>query len=168
MNHAVAPGAPIRVRPAVQQDRSWMAGVLSERWGSTEVISSGRRHAAHLLPALVAEANGERCGLATYRIDGDETELVTLDALDKSKGIGGALLEASIALARSAGCRRLWLITSNDNLDALRFYQRRNLRLVAVHPGAIDEARALKPAIPVVGDFGIPVHDEVELEIRLG
>ena len=60
-----------------------------------------------------------------------------------------------------------WVITINDNLDALRFYQRRGMRLVAVRPGAVDEARRLKPSIPVIGAQGIPIHDELELELRL-
>jgi hypothetical protein len=31
----------------------------------------------------------------------------------------------------------------------------------------VDEARRLKPSIPLVGDHGIPVHDELELELPL-
>jgi len=73
----------------------------------------------------------------------------------------------SIAEVEENGCRRVWLITSNDNLDALRFYQRRGLRLVAVHRGAIDEARRVKPSIPATGEYGIPVRDEIELELQL-
>jgi hypothetical protein len=66
------------------------------------------------------------------------------------------------------GRGRLWLITSNDNLNAIRFYQRRGMRLTAVHRGAIDEARQIKPSIPLIGEHGIPIHDELELELRLG
>ena len=66
------------------------------------------------------------------------------------------------------GCSRTWLITSNDNVNAIRFYQRRGMRLVAVHRGAIDEARQLKPSIPLVGKHGIPIHDELEFELPLG
>jgi hypothetical protein len=62
----------------------------------------------------------------------------------------------------------VWLVTTNDNLVALRFYQRRGFRLSALRPGAVDEARRrLKPAIPDAGAFGIPLRDELELELRL-
>jgi len=161
------PERPPLVRPGTPDDRDWVVGVLTERWGATEVVSRGRRHAAADLPAVVAETEGRRSGLATYRVDGEEAELVTLDALAEGRGIGRALLAEVAERARAAGCRRLWLVTTNDNVDALRFYQRRGLRLVAVHRGALDEARPLKPSIPEVGEYGIPVHDELELELVL-
>ena len=63
--------------------------------------------------------------------------------------------------AREAGARRIWLITTNDNLDVLRFYQRRGYRLAAVFPGAVDEARKQKPTIPLTGFYGIPIRDEI-------
>ena len=61
----------------------------------------------------------------------------------------------------------MWLITTNDNLNALRFYQGRGFRLVAVHPGAVEASRRLKPQIPELGSFGIPIRDELELELSL-
>lgn len=88
---------------------------------------------------------------------------MSLNALAAGRGVGSALLGAVEAAAQQAGCARVWLITSNDNLDALRFYQRQGYRLLAVHPGAIDEARRQKPTIPLVGSYGIPIHDELEL-----
>ena len=70
--------------------------------------------------------------------------------------------------AREAGCRRLWLVTTNDNVDALRFYQRRGFRLTELQAGAVDVSRAtLKPSIPEVGDHGIPIRDELVLERSL-
>lgn len=155
------------VRPAAPADREWIGPLLVERWGSVRVLSRGRAHAADRLPALVAEEDGAVCGLATLRSEGEATELVTLDALRGGRGVGTALLTAAADAARAAGSRRLWLITSNDNLDAIRFYQRRGLRIVAVHPGAADEARRMKPEIPLVGEFGIPVRDEIELALDL-
>lgn len=159
--------AEVTVRVVGPGDREWVAEVLCRRWGSTEVVSRGRVHRADLLPAFVAESGGERVGLATYHHGGDETELVTLDAMEDGWGIGSALLGAVVDEARRAGCARLWLVTSNDNLDAMGFYQRRGLRLVAVHPGGIDEARLLKPTIPQLGEHQILLHDEIELEIWL-
>lgn len=56
--------------------------------------------------------------------------------------------------ARQCGCRRLWLITTNDNL-------------VAVHPNALKAARKIKPQIPLIGNWRIPLRDEIELELAL-
>jgi ribosomal protein S18 acetylase RimI-like enzyme len=136
-------------------------------WGSPIVVSRGRAHDASRLSALICEAAGETVGLATYDVCDEDCELVTIDAFTRGRGVGTMLLDAVIQMARQQGCRRLWLITSNDNLSALRFYQRRGLRLLALHRGAIDEARRIKPEIPLVGDEGIPIHDELELELQL-
>jgi hypothetical protein len=76
-------------------------------------------------------------------------------------------MEAATADARQQGCHEIRLTTTNDNLDALRFYQRRGLRLVALRPGAVDRARLDKPEIPRIGDFGIPLRDEIDLARRV-
>jgi ribosomal protein S18 acetylase RimI-like enzyme len=82
-------------------------------------------------------------------------------------GIGTALIDAVRDVAERAGCTRLWLVTTNDNLDALRFYQRRGFVLAALHRDAIEAARTLKPGIPAVGEYGIPIRDEIEMEMAL-
>lgn len=157
----------LRVRGLGPADRSWLKGELIRLWGSTTVVSRGREHDADGLGGFACEAGARTVGLATYEVRGGECELVTLDAFHEGQGIGSVLLEAVAVAARHSGCRRLWLITSNDNLRALRFYQRRWLRLVAVYAGAIDEARLIKPEIPKIGGHGIPIHDELELELPL-
>jgi hypothetical protein len=71
-------------------------------------------------------------------------------------------------LAAERGCRRLWLVTTNDNLHALGFYQRRGLRLCALHAGSLDRDRALKPELPEINpDNRIPMRDLLELELEL-
>lgn len=112
-------------------------------------------------------ARDERVGLALYRIEGKECEIVAPDSLREGRGIGTALVEAVADAARSAGCRRLWLITTNDNTRALRFYQRRGLHLIALHRDAVTAARQLKPTIPLFGNDDIRIRDELELELPL-
>lgn len=154
-------------RPVEDSDREWMAETLARRWGATYIVSRGRRHDAAGLAGMVAEIDGERVGLATYRVEAGEVEVITMDALVEGRGIGSALLKGVAGRAAAEGCRRLWLVTTNDNLEAVGFYQRRGMRLVAVHRGAVDQARLLKPEIPEVGASGIAVHDEIELELEL-
>jgi GNAT superfamily N-acetyltransferase len=158
----------VHVRRTSDADRSWIVPLLTGRWGATVVVSRGQLHDAAELPGFAAVDGEEPVGLLTYTIDDDELEVVSLDALRESAGVGTALLDAVRGLALAEGCRRVWLITTNDNLEALRFYQRRGFRLVAVHAGAIDRSRELKPQIPTVGRDGIPVHDEIELAYELG
>jgi ribosomal protein S18 acetylase RimI-like enzyme len=144
-----------------QGDRDEVAPFL-ERHDALRVARPGRLESPLEHPAMVAEEGGRVVGVATYVVDGAACELLTLHVEPRRRGVGTALVEA---VAAASGCSRLWLITTNDNVDALRFYQRRGFRLVALHPGAVDEARArLKPEIPVVGDHGIPLRDELELQ----
>jgi ribosomal protein S18 acetylase RimI-like enzyme len=149
------------IRALTAGDRGWVTRFARERWGSELVVADGRVH--HLAElAGFADLDGERViGLVTYLIEGERCEVISLDAVEQGRGVGSELLECAVSAAREAGCRRLELITTNDNLRAIRFYQRRGLRLVAVHPGAVEHSRRLKPEIPLIGDHGIPLRDEL-------
>jgi N-acetylglutamate synthase-like GNAT family acetyltransferase len=157
----------VSVRDARADERGMIAERLRGWWGTETIISRERAIDASAIGALVAETGGDFAGLATYEVRDDECELVTLNATLEGRGVGTALLDATADRARAAGCARLWLVTSNDNLAALRFYQRRGWRLWSVHQGAIDEARRRKPSIPEVGLDGIPLHDEIVLGLAL-
>jgi GNAT superfamily N-acetyltransferase len=142
---------------------------VGARWHSLRVARRGLL--VHPLdhPALLAEDGAELLGVLTYAIRGADFEVMTLHADRQRSGVGTALLAEAKRLASDAGCARLWLITTNDNVDALRFYQRRGFRLAALHRGAVDDSRArLKPEIPQVGDYGIALRDELELEHDIG
>jgi ribosomal protein S18 acetylase RimI-like enzyme len=131
------------------------------------VVSRGVRHDLRELPTIVAEQDGEIVGIVTYEPGDGDAEVTSLDALRPDRGVGTALLDAVIDVGLSNGWRRLWLVTTNDNTHALRFYQRRGWDLVAVHRGAVDDARSLKPEIPETGDDEIAIRHELELELVL-
>ena len=157
----------VSIHSATEVDRPWMLEVI-RGWGADFVVTRGRKVFAAELPAFVAEdAEGEKVGLLTYEIIGDQCEVVTLDAFTQFSGIGTPLMNRVIEAARAAGCRRVWLITTNDNLDAIRFYQKRGFTIAGVHVNAIAHSRTLKPSIPIVGNYGIPIRDEVEFEMGL-
>lgn len=156
-----------QVQELSEGHREWAASLLEEHWGSASVVSRGRIHDADVLPAFVATREEEPIGLVTYRIDGDECEITTLNSLVEGVGVGSALVAAVKGAAGSASCKRLWLITTNDNLPALRFYQKKGFSLVAVHRDALRESRRLKPEISLAGRDGIPLRDEIELEMIL-
>jgi ribosomal protein S18 acetylase RimI-like enzyme len=157
----------IKIRPITSDDQQWIAKTLADNWGSFLVISRGQTHDASNLPGFVAFHDSKKVGLATYRIDGSNCELVTLDSWRENIGVGTILIEAVKRVALNAGCSRLWLITTNDNLHALGFYQKRGFNLVAVYPDALAESRKIKPAIPEIGMNNIPLRDEIELQILL-
>lgn len=154
-----------RVRPATPADAGWIEALTVDEWGGPLLLADGRTFDARGLPGLIA---GECQGLALYEIAGARAELVLLHALTPGHGLGTALVETLAALLAEQGVRELWLTTTNDNLEALRFYQRRGFRLMELRAGAMDEARRVKPSIPVVGEFGIALRDELRLARRLG
>jgi GNAT superfamily N-acetyltransferase len=157
----------LRIRDVAEADRDWMRTAISAEWGSPVVVSRGRLHHADQLPGLVADHADGPVGLLTYRISEAEMEVVTLQALERRRGTGSALLAAARGVAARQGCRRVWLVTTNDNTVAQSFYRAVGMELVAVHYGAVVESRKLKPEIPLVGAGGCPIEDELEFELRL-
>jgi len=147
----------------VPADADWATRLLTDHFGAPIVVSRGVLHDARELPGFVARVDGNLVGLVTYRLDGDECEVVSISG----RGVGAALLAAVVSQARRLGCRRIWLVTTNDNVRALRFYQRHGWDLVAVHRDAVTVARRIKPSIPLVGEDGIPIRHELELELML-
>jgi ADP-ribose pyrophosphatase YjhB (NUDIX family)/GNAT superfamily N-acetyltransferase len=147
--------------------RPWARDLLTENWASSRVVTRGKIHQADELPGLVAVMDKQPVGLLTYAIENGECEVVSLNSLVEGRGIGSALVRGAVSIARSHGCSRLWLITTNDNTHALRFYQRLGMVIAAMYPNVLVESRKLKPEIPEIGMDGIPLRDEIELEMRL-
>jgi DNA-3-methyladenine glycosylase I len=154
------------IRPVDENDREWIARFITERWGAEFIVAHHQVYHCKNLPGFVAIQEKDRVGLLTYTIAGDECEIVSLDSTRPRVGIGTRLMDAVKAEALKAGCRRLWLVTTNDNTNALRFYQKRDFVLVKVNRNAIEFARTLK-SIPLIGSEGIPLRDEIELEMIL-
>jgi predicted acetyltransferase len=157
----------ITILPLNTGDREWVSKFIFEYWGSNMVVSRGVIYYPQDLPGFVALNQSEKVGLVTYHITGLSCEIVTINSIQPSLGVGTALIEAVRHMAIKSGCKRLWLITTNDNINALLFYQKRGFVLVAVHRNALELSRKLKPEIPIIGNDGIPLRDEIELEMML-
>lgn len=138
-----------------------------ERWDDEFVVAHGTIFQPETVSGFFALNGDDWSGLITYTFLDLDCEIVSIDSLNEGQGIGTQLIEKVVEEARANGCRRVHLTTTNDNLRALGFYQKRGFRLAAVHPGAVDEARKLKPSIPLIGENGIPLCDEIELELLL-
>jgi ribosomal protein S18 acetylase RimI-like enzyme len=161
----------IDVRPIAGDDEAaaedllaaLLAGRIQQRLGqSVDVLA---------LDGVGAWEDGRLVGLCMWSgPDGaNRSELAALAVAEehRNRGIAAALVEAAADAARATGAEVQWLVTTNDNLDALRLYQRHGYRLAGLRPGAVDEARKAKPLIPATGDYGIPLRDELILERRL-
>jgi ribosomal protein S18 acetylase RimI-like enzyme len=156
--------------------------MFAATWGEPRVAAGGRLYDLRTLPALVAtreviggcapedagtdeaaERSEQLVGVLTYEIVGDAIEVVSIEADPPRLGTGTALLAAAANLGLAEGLARLWLVTTNDNIDALRFYQRRGLHLLAVRPDGVARSREVKPSIPLIGSYGIQMRDEIVL-----
>jgi len=138
-----------------------------EHWGADFMVAHGEIYRPEQLDGFVVEEGVEWIGLVTFIIKDHEMEVTSLDSLRDGKGIGTNLINKVMEEAHVKECRRLFLITTNDNLNALGFYQRRGFELSKLHRGAINESRKLKPSIPLIGENNIPLRDEIELEMIL-
>lgn len=157
----------VLIRPTGPDDRDRVNALIVDRWHSDYMVVHGTIYYPRDLPGFLAIQNDEPVGLLTYQISDSACEIVTLHSLEPAIGVGTALIVAVRGIAQQANCVRLWLITTNDNVNALRFYQKRGFRLVAVYPNALEQSRKLKPEIPRIGNDGIPLRDELELEMTL-
>ncbi len=138
-----------------------------DHWNGDFVVVHGKIYRPEELEGFVVEQDDQWAGLIAYKFLDGECEIVSLDNLNEGQGIGSQLMRCVVEEAGRAGCERVFLITTNDNLEALGFYQRRGFVLVKVHRGAVNESRKIKPGISLIGMHGIPLRDEIELEMAL-
>lgn len=161
-------GSPMNVRPVTPADREWIAETVSAAFGSIRLVSHGELiHDAAPLEGFAVEHDGRPIGCALLRIEGSVAELVALVTTYRGAGAGTALLEAVVERAKREKWFRLWVITSNDNVDAIRMYQRAGWDWMDFRRDAITRARALNPEIPERGNHGLPVRHEIEFEAPL-
>ncbi|GAB3448428.1 GNAT family N-acetyltransferase [Phycicoccus ginsengisoli] len=155
------------VRHIVPGDLDWVAEVLLKEWTSTSVARRGQLIEAPGLPGYLATLGGQRIGLVLVDVKGREFEVVAIGTTRPRRGVGRALMERCFAEARATGCRRVWLVTTNNNIAAIAFYQRMGMDLLALHRNAVRVSRELKPSIPVRDDTGVRIDHELEFELLL-
>jgi ribosomal protein S18 acetylase RimI-like enzyme len=154
----------IRIAAITDNDRNVISGHMKTLWKDDIVIAHGEIFDTRNLPGFKAVRDNQIVGFAHYQFRGAECEIITLASFEEEKGIGSALIAAVEEVAKIENRRILSLITTNDNLHALGFYQRRGFRLAKLSPGQIKESRKLKPSIPEIGNHQIPIRDEIRLE----
>lgn len=155
------------IRRITREDVPRLRKFWAERWGDEFIVVHGVVHHPEDMDGFIALDGRQVIGLVTLAHSDDGCEIVSLDSLREDKGIGTSLINEVIKAAREKRCQRLFLITTNDNLRALGFFQKRGFELAAIHRGAVNESRKIKSSIPLVGENDIPIRDEVELEMIL-
>lgn len=157
----------IHIRPKTDADAEWAANFLKNQSSDAHLPEHVKASDVFTFPALIAEVDGEPVGLLAYERQGDESHIVSLHVSRKRIGIGESLLNQLEAEARAKGCKKIKCVVANDNLNALRFLQKREFRLAELRAGAIEERRKQGASVPLKGDNGIPLRDELVLEKKL-
>jgi ribosomal protein S18 acetylase RimI-like enzyme len=139
---------------------------LEAAFGDVTVARKGALIDASVLPGFVATDSGRPVGLLTYEAANGECEVVAIISTEEGRGIGRVLMDAVRDHAAATGYRRLWLITTNDNSRAFRFYQLWGMDLCAFYRHGARRSREVKPSLPERGVDGVPL--ELEFELPLG
>lgn len=152
-----------RILPIVSADFEQVKEIMVKEWGSDYVIVHGDIIHPAELPGYKVMEDEKLVGLVTCLVNGQECEIITLNSFREGEGIGDALMQVVESYANSQQCTTCMLVTTNDNLNALGFYQRRGFYISEVRPGAVDESRKVKLSIPLIAENGIPIRDEITL-----
>lgn len=156
---------PVLVREATDADRAAARELFEQDFGRTKIVAFGEVMDIDAMPALVAVRYTDPSGALAYRLLGDALHIVALatDPMWQRSGVGAYLVAEAELLARRLNLSRLVVSTTNDNLPALYFYQRRGYRLTDIVPNnVIAHTHQEQP-----GFAGIPVRDEIRLEKKL-
>lgn len=157
----------MRFEQITDHTRSLINRFITERWFTTKMIARGKEIDITTAEGIFALEDGKIIGLITYVVYDDILEITSLDSLCENKGLGTELLIKAIETAKKIKCKKIVLITTNDNIKAIRFYQKRGFDMACLYRNALDISRKLKPEIPLIGEEHIPLKHEIEFEMIL-
>lgn len=138
--------------------------LLSEKNFDNKMVVSTGSYILSELPCIVAYKNNDIVRLLTYKVYDEYIEIISLDSFVENKGIGSHLLNYAEIIASDMSKRSISVITTNENIKALYFYQKNKYRITDVIFDAVTEARKIKPSIPEMGENGIEIRDEIVLK----
>lgn len=157
----------ISIRLTTPDDTYHIRELMDKYWGGEPLVVRAQKYYPSNLEGIFALKKDEIIGFLFFDVQDESCEIVVFEVFKKFQGIGTKMLEKLKGIANDKGCNRIFLMTNNDNLDALRFYQRRGFHICAIHVDSVKESRKLKPGIPMIGEHGIPLRDEIDLELLL-
>ena len=155
------------IEEITEKNRQRVNDILINEWEATDIIIRGNVIDGTKLDGFLAVKDNEIIGLITYMIEKNECEIVSLNSFEENKGIATRLINVVKEIAIKKNCTRLKLITTNDNIRGIEFYQKRGFVFANIYINAIENSRKLKPEIPMYADNGLPIGDEIEFEMRL-
>lgn len=169
MNAAMRAGENAILAVAPYTDYETARKLVVEQWGDDAFIISGKVYPTSEMTLLGAWTPlGQLRGLAYYKVNGSTMLLGAIITIgERAKGVGKILFDAVLAEARTTRMRKMRALTTNDNFEAMKFYQRCGMRFETLYPGGADAFRAFKPGIYRNGKHGLPLRDILEFELSL-
>lgn len=158
----------MEITPITLENRSVINEFLMKHWYSTDMVVCGEKIDMTRSDGLAVFSHGEITALLTYRIKPDHTcEIISLNSLIENRGTATKLLQKVFDIARTYSCKTVTVMTTNDNLKTIGFYQKRGFDMTRLHYNSVEKSRKIKPEIPLIGDYGIPLRHELEFEYVL-
>jgi GNAT superfamily N-acetyltransferase len=157
----------ITIRLTTANDANKIMELMNKHWGGEPLVIRAKNYYPSKLEGILAIQENEIIGFLFFDYQANSCEIVVFEVFRKLQGIGTKILNKLKAIATKKNCNRVYLMTSNDNLDALRFYQRQGFYICAIHIDSVKNSRKMKPGIPMIGEYGIPLRDEIDLELLL-
>ncbi len=156
--------APISVIPYLDDETA--RSLLIKQRGDDALVIGGKAHTASEMTLKAAfSPDGRLGGVACYRMTGMVALLGAIVVMDGGRGMGTALFNAVADEARAQKMKRLRAITTNDNFEAMAFFQKRGMRFMSMFPGGVDAYRAFKPGLREPGFHGISCRDVFEPDL---
>lgn len=153
--------------PMNEEFRTKVNQNIADEWAGPIIVTRGTSHDTSHADGFISVTDKELTGYVLYYMENKQCEILVLQSCLENQGIGTALVRAVVEAAKNENCQRVWLITTNDNIHAIRYYQRKGFELTSVYINALEEARKLKPSIPLFGSEGIPLKHEFEFSYML-
>jgi ribosomal protein S18 acetylase RimI-like enzyme len=122
-------------------EHSLIAPFITEHWGSSMIVSKGKIFNSAELKGFICKENNNIVGLITYRIENNECEIVSLNSTVENRGLGTSLINKMINHSRKNNYQRIWVMTTNDNTKAIRFYQKRGFEWVGYYKDSIQKSK---------------------------
>ena len=149
------------------RNRKLINAFIKQHWYTTTMIIRGKEIDMTKTDGFYFSEGENIIGLITYIVYDNILEITSLDSLLENQGIGSKLVETVIHEAKEKKFQKIVLITTNDNINAIRFYQRKGFDMVHLFRNALDISRKLKPEIPLIGENSIPLRHEIEFELSI-
>ena len=148
-------------------NRNLVNAFIKQHWYTTTMIIRGKEIDMTKVDGFYFRDGKNIIGLITYIVYDNTLEITSLDSLQENQGIGSELVETVIHEAKERNLQKIVLITTNDNINAIRFYQKRGFDMAHLFRNAMDISRKLKPEIPLIGENSIPLRHEIEFELSI-